>query len=99
MVTTQVFLLHTMSYALRHQPLKGLYLTYQLLTTLLVRFPVWVLLSLPRLDDHYPQLIITRVISDYLISVASPLRPRKTWSFKRSVLVRLLRQFAKTVHQ
>jgi hypothetical protein len=34
--------------AFRRQPLKGLYLTYQLIATLLVRVPIWVLLSIPR---------------------------------------------------
>ncbi|KAF8897030.1 Alpha/Beta hydrolase protein [Gymnopilus junonius] len=37
-----------MPYAFRHQPLKGLYLVYQLITTLFVRFPLWVLFSIPR---------------------------------------------------
>ncbi|CAA7259121.1 unnamed protein product [Cyclocybe aegerita] len=37
-----------MPYAFRHQPLKGLFLTYQLLTTLCIRFPLWVLLNLPQ---------------------------------------------------
>ncbi|KDR75808.1 hypothetical protein GALMADRAFT_122117 [Galerina marginata CBS 339.88] len=37
-----------MPYAFRHQPLKGLFLTYQLITTLFVRFPLWVLLNIPR---------------------------------------------------
>ena len=51
-----------MPYAFRNQPLKGLYLTYQLITTLFIRFPVWVLLSLPRLADYALQP--TRVIPD-----------------------------------
>ncbi|KAF8893844.1 Alpha/Beta hydrolase protein [Infundibulicybe gibba] len=37
-----------MSSVFRHQPLKGLYLTYQLFSTLFVRIPLWVLLSIPR---------------------------------------------------
>ena len=57
-----------MPYAFRNQPLKGLYLTYQLLSTLLIRFPIWVLLGLPR-----------------------ALRPRKTWDFKRSLMVNVIR--------
>jgi hypothetical protein len=35
-----------------HQPLKGLYLTYQVVTTLFIRLPLWILLSLFRLDDN-----------------------------------------------
>jgi len=42
----------TMPFAFRNQPLKGLYLTYQLITTLFIRFPLWVILSLPRLADY-----------------------------------------------
>jgi len=42
------FFLHTMPYTFRYQPLKGLYLTYQLIITLIIRLPLWVLLSLPR---------------------------------------------------
>ena len=34
--------------AFRRQPLKGLYLTCQLLATLFVRVPFWILLSIPR---------------------------------------------------
>ncbi|TFK44786.1 Alpha/Beta hydrolase protein [Crucibulum laeve] len=37
-----------MSYAFRHQPFKGLYLTYELLATLFIRFPLWALLAIPR---------------------------------------------------
>ncbi|KAL1665349.1 Alpha/Beta hydrolase protein [Schizophyllum commune] len=37
----------TRLYALRHQPIKGVYLTGQFLLTALVRLPVWVLISLP----------------------------------------------------
>lgn len=44
-----------MSYALRNQPLKGLYLIYQLISTVLVRIPLWILLSIPRLDDFTAQ--------------------------------------------
>jgi len=36
------------AYALRHQPAKGLYLIYQLISTLLVRIPLWVILAIPR---------------------------------------------------
>ena len=34
--------------AFHHQPLKGLYLTYQLIATLFVRIPYWVFSSIPR---------------------------------------------------
>ena len=51
-----------MPYAFRNQPLKGLYLTYQLVTTILIRFPVWVLLSLHRLANYALQP--TRIIPD-----------------------------------
>ncbi|KAH7929059.1 alpha/beta-hydrolase [Leucogyrophana mollusca] len=37
-----------MVHELRYQPFRGLYLTYQLFTTTLVRFPLWFLLSLPK---------------------------------------------------
>ncbi|KAF8070528.1 Alpha/Beta hydrolase protein [Lyophyllum atratum] len=37
-----------MRYPYRHQPLKAIYLTYQLLTTALVRIPLWVLLATPK---------------------------------------------------
>ncbi|TRM66729.1 Alpha/Beta hydrolase protein [Schizophyllum amplum] len=35
------------SYALRHQPIKAVYLTGQVLATCLVRLPIWLLISLP----------------------------------------------------
>ncbi|KAF8960369.1 Alpha/Beta hydrolase protein [Flammula alnicola] len=57
-----------MPYAFRNQPLKGLYLTYQLIATLFARFPLWVLFNIPK-----------------------SWRPRKTWTLKRTILVKLLR--------
>jgi hypothetical protein len=65
-----------MPYAFRNQPLKGLYLTYQFLSTLFIRFPFWVLLGL-----------------------SSALRPRKTWDFKRSLMVNVIRHLMIVVHQ
>ncbi|KAF9485002.1 alpha/beta-hydrolase [Pholiota conissans] len=57
-----------MPYAFRRQPLKGLYLTYQLILTLFVRFPLWTIFNIPR-----------------------ALRPKRTWSWKRAMLARLIR--------
>ncbi|KAJ3903323.1 hypothetical protein F5879DRAFT_923166 [Lentinula edodes] len=37
-----------MASLLRLQPLKGLYLIYQLISTVLIRLPIWVLTSIPR---------------------------------------------------
>ncbi|KAK2462087.1 hypothetical protein APHAL10511_006550 [Amanita phalloides] len=37
-----------MPFTFMHQPLKGIYIVYQLLTTLLIRIPWWTLRSLPR---------------------------------------------------
>ncbi|KAM6497910.1 Alpha/Beta hydrolase fold [Amanita muscaria] len=37
-----------MPFAFRNQPLKGLYSTYQVLTTVFLRLPWWILCSLPR---------------------------------------------------
>ncbi|RDB28750.1 Esterase [Hypsizygus marmoreus] len=54
-----------MAYTFRYQPLKGMYLTYQAMSTLLLRVPLWVLLAIWK-------------------------RPKKSWSLKRSVLVKLL---------
>lgn len=60
--------------ALRHQPLKALYLTYVLLTLLLFRLPVWILISLvPRF------------------------RPRPTWTFRRTIFIRLLQTFCPVI--
>lgn len=36
------------SFVFRKQPVKGLYLLYQLISTLLVRIPLWVVLAVPR---------------------------------------------------
>lgn len=33
---------------LRIQPFKSLYLTYQVLSTLFIRIPLWILLAIPR---------------------------------------------------
>ena len=38
----------TKLYAYRHQPIKGIYFTGQIVLTLFVRLPFWVLTSLPR---------------------------------------------------
>ncbi|KAF9263254.1 alpha/beta-hydrolase [Marasmius fiardii PR-910] len=35
-------------YPYRRQPIKGLYLIYQFFTTVFIRFPVWILLAIPR---------------------------------------------------
>ncbi|KAJ8077342.1 hypothetical protein PM082_001772 [Marasmius tenuissimus] len=35
-------------YPFRHQPVKAIYLTYQLITTLFFRFPFWIITSIPR---------------------------------------------------
>lgn len=48
---------------LRHQPIKGIYLTYQLLSTVLVRLPVWILLSIrwrPRPSWDIKRTILVR---------------------------------------
>ncbi|KAF8183122.1 Alpha/Beta hydrolase protein [Pholiota molesta] len=37
-----------MPYAFRRQPLKGLYLTYQLILSIFVRFPLWAVFNIPR---------------------------------------------------
>ncbi|KAH9972217.1 hypothetical protein BJV74DRAFT_211182 [Russula compacta] len=57
----------TMVHQLRRHPLKGLYLTFELTTTLLFRLPSWVLGNVPR-----------------------ELRPRASWSLKKSILIRAL---------
>jgi len=36
--------------ALHKQPFKGLYLSYQLITTIFFRVPLWILLAIPRQD-------------------------------------------------
>ena len=56
--------------AFRRQPLKGLYLTYQLIATLFVRIPYWVLLSIPRyvsLKTHFFKLEnhLTEILPDH----------------------------------
>jgi hypothetical protein len=33
---------------LRMQPFKGFYLTYQILTTLFIRVPLWIVFAIPR---------------------------------------------------
>ncbi len=38
-----------MSYSYNKQPLRGLYLIYQALSTLLIRIPLWILLAIPKL--------------------------------------------------
>ena len=50
--------------AFRRQPLKGLYLTYQLIATLFVRVPFWVLLSIPRYV-----FFLTRFLGNYLTEI------------------------------
>ena len=36
-----------MLYSFRHQPWKGLYLTYQLFSTVFIRFPLWIICNIP----------------------------------------------------
>jgi len=60
----------TMVHQFRRQPLKGLYLAFEIITTLFFRLPSWILGNLPR-----------------------ELRPRPSWSLKKSVLIRALGRF------
>ncbi|PPQ63471.1 hypothetical protein CVT24_005128 [Panaeolus cyanescens] len=50
------------SYAFRHQPWKGLYLTYQLIVSVCVRFPLWVLFNLPSSWRPLPTWSLKRAI-------------------------------------
>ncbi|KAI0293361.1 Alpha/Beta hydrolase protein [Multifurca ochricompacta] len=59
-----------MVHEFRSHPLKSLYLTFELTTTLLFRLPSWVLGNLPR-----------------------TLRPRQSWSLKKSVLIKVVDRF------
>jgi hypothetical protein len=59
-----------MVHQFRRHPLKGLYLTYELITTLFFRLPSWILGNVPR-----------------------GLRPRQSWSLRKSVLIRALDRF------
>ncbi|KAF8960370.1 Alpha/Beta hydrolase protein [Flammula alnicola] len=62
-----------MPYAFRNQPLKGLYLTYQLIAILFVRLPLLVLFNIPK-----------------------SWRPRKSWTLKRTILIKLVRLLSET---
>ncbi|KAI0051795.1 alpha/beta-hydrolase [Auriscalpium vulgare] len=56
-----------MLFPFRHQPFKGLYHIY-ILISLVIRIPLWT-----------------------IAAAIPPLRPRRTWSFKRSFLIRVLK--------
>ncbi|KAM6497906.1 Alpha/Beta hydrolase fold [Amanita muscaria] len=69
-----------MSFAFRHQPLKGLYLTYQALTLLFLRLPWWITRSLLRSWRPRPSWDIKRAVflnlirhRSYVISQTGPL--------------------------
>jgi hypothetical protein len=64
------FLRTTMVHQFRRHPLKGLYLCFELTTTLCFRLPSWILGNIPR-----------------------KLRPRQSWSLKKSVLIKALDRF------
>ncbi|KAF9070640.1 Alpha/Beta hydrolase protein [Rhodocollybia butyracea] len=51
-----------MTRLLRHQPFKGLYLTFQLFSTVLVRIPLWVALAIPPSWRPRAQWSIRRVV-------------------------------------
>ncbi|KAF4620285.1 hypothetical protein D9613_000752 [Agrocybe pediades] len=58
------------SFAFRHQPLKGLYLTYQLITSVFLRFPLWVLLNLlpswrPRKSWSLTKAVMVNVVRHF----------------------------------
>lgn len=59
-----------MVHQFRRHPLKGLYLSFELLTTLFFRLPSWVIGNVPR-----------------------ELRPRQSWSLRKSVLIRAIDRF------
>jgi hypothetical protein len=59
-----------MVHQFRRHPLKGLYLTFELITTLFFRLPFWILGNVPR-----------------------KLRPRQSWSLRKSVFIRALDRF------
>ncbi|KAF9070641.1 hypothetical protein BDP27DRAFT_1419873 [Rhodocollybia butyracea] len=48
---------------LRHQPLKGLYLTFQLFSAVLVRIPLWIVLAIPASWRPRAQWSIKRVVT------------------------------------
>ena len=52
--------------AFSRQPLKGLYLTYQLIATLFVRVPLWVLQSIPR---YVTVFLLTHILGNHLTDI------------------------------
>ncbi|KAI0051191.1 alpha/beta-hydrolase [Auriscalpium vulgare] len=56
-----------MVHEFRSQPIKGIYLCYEVFSTILVRFPLWIIINLPK-----------------------TLRPGKSWSLKKAVMVRFV---------
>ncbi|KAF8633318.1 hypothetical protein AX17_004491 [Amanita inopinata Kibby_2008] len=56
-----------MLYAFRNQPLKAVYLSYQLLSTLLVRFPLWILFAIPKTWRPRKSWTISRTLHVNLI--------------------------------
>jgi len=75
-----------MAYPFGRQPLKGLYLFYQFITTVFIRVPLWVVLNIPRYVSY------SALQSILLISYhSSSWRPRKTWTLKRTILLKLIK--------
>ena len=76
----------TRLYALRHQPIKGVYLTGQLLLTALVRLPVWVLISLPVRVYMFDPIACWRIDPHH-----RSWRPRPSWTLKQCIRIKLIR--------
>jgi len=49
-------------YAFRHQPIRGLYLTYQAFSTLFIRVPIWVIAYLPKRWRPRPSWTLKRCV-------------------------------------
>ena len=77
---------------LRIQPFKGLYLIYQVLTTLFIRVPLWILFALPRQETA--SLLVFFLLPTCVITRSR--RPRPSWDLKRVLGVNLVRQLLHT---
>lgn len=63
-----LFLIAAMAFEYRHQPIRAVYMSFDAITTTLVRFPYW-----------------------FVTALIPGLRPRRSWSLKKTLMVKLIK--------
>ncbi|KAK7053370.1 hypothetical protein VNI00_003996 [Paramarasmius palmivorus] len=84
-----------MAYEYRWQPAKTLYLTLQVLFTLFIRIPIWMMVAIPRQVELFARFMT----SDNVLPLFRIWRPTPSRSYVRTLLIQTIRQVVKIMNK